>query len=469
MTAIQSSPASGSGLLDQPVALAVTRMFVPLLAAYGVTALIGVSDMYFSGLIGCDAQAAVGIGDQVIVLVVMLGTGLATASSSFVSQSCGAGDLARSVLSARHSLTLGLWFGLGSTLVGIGCASELVSLFDVSVAVARQAVPYIQICSLANVPFIICMSIAGTLRAIDRAADSIALWSAVTLISVGGAAFLFICPGPCSRSVLSLALAWVVAAFAGMVSGGFMLARLLPGAVNLKAVSVKELTPLAAVALPAVISELALVLGNVLLYRVMSGMPDCDRIQAAWTVKIKIEQVVALVPLMSLGFATEIIVGHCVGAQLTQRALRALTGIVAFGVAAFFLLGLVVSASAGPLAASLAYDLTSKEAARTLLESSVVVLPALAAIVLSCSGLDGAAMTLVSMKINLLLFALRVGGALLSVRVLDLGLWGLISSGCLASLVVAIIAVAVCRRRLAGAALTAISPSAKDSPGNPGY
>lgn len=67
-----------------PILGVTWTLFAPLALTMMASATVGVTDMYVAGFLGSAAQAAVGFADQILFLVLVIGSGLAAASASFI-------------------------------------------------------------------------------------------------------------------------------------------------------------------------------------------------------------------------------------------------------------------------------------------------------------------------------------------------------------------------------------------------
>lgn len=430
---------------DRSLLQSVAGLFFPLLIATGVSSGIGICDVYLSGLIGPVAQAAVGIGDQIIFLSVMLGTGLATACSSFVSRAIGAGKHDEAGLHARNSLLIAILTGVLATCIGVGGAPYLLLLFDCDKSVATLAVPYIQICSWANIPFMLLMSIAAVMRASGRPTGALAVWCTTSLLTVfGSLAFFFVEGSPAGHNITAIAYAWIFGALAGMILGLFLMRDMLLSKTKGKWIDKRfwnAFAPLLLATAPAVLSELFIVLSNITTYRLLSGIPESTQLQAAWAVKSKVEQILAIVPLLALSFACEVIVGRHVGAGMFLRARQACAKIVVWGGSGLLVIGLLIALSCQFMSSHFCADAAEAKAVEELLGAAAVVLPGTAVTMLVCAGLDGQGKMMISMAINMVIFLLKASLIYFAIDIVSCGLPGLVAAAAFASVIAAGIAV----------------------------
>lgn len=414
----------------------VWNLFLPLLFYYVISSMVGITDMYLAGDLGSDAQAAVGIGDQVIFLVVALGTGLCTACSSFASRAVGAGDLKRASEYARDSLLLAAIIGLAATLAGIVFAEALMDALRCSASLKAHAVPYIQICSLANWPFVTFMCQSAVLRAMGKANQGTMIGGVSTIVSIVGSLFVFYAvPEPLGHSLSSLAAAWIFGAFAGMFYGMFLLRQHLTAAPSSAKNRLNRLVELAKTAVPAVGGEFAFIASNFYRYSLIAGIPNSESLQAAWTIRLKVEETVAILPLMALAYAVAVVAGHHIGARKGENVGKICFQVASSAALSMLVLGTVLAAGAELVAGVFTNDAAALQSAIVLLQPSPILLPACAIWFVLSGGLDGAGNTKTTGFLNSLD---AVGGRIiLSAICIGNGVAGLAFASTLSSVITA--------------------------------
>ncbi len=130
-------------IAEAPIGLVSSRLFFPLALSMMASASIGIVDMYIAGSLSTDAQAAVGLGDQFLFLLIVVGSGLSTACSSFVSRKKGSREIRECLKFARSSLIIALLFGFLASFIGIFCSKPLLVLLGCSADLQVLAVPYV--------------------------------------------------------------------------------------------------------------------------------------------------------------------------------------------------------------------------------------------------------------------------------------------------------------------------------------
>jgi MATE family multidrug resistance protein len=129
----------------------LVRLALPLAAAQGGQALMGVVDTAVVGRSGALPLAGTGLGNALFMALAVFGMGVMHGLDPLVSQALGAGDAAR----ARRLLWQGLWLaaGLAAALaVPFAVAPSLLAPLGIEPAVAREAGRYL-LWRLPGLPF----------------------------------------------------------------------------------------------------------------------------------------------------------------------------------------------------------------------------------------------------------------------------------------------------------------------------
>jgi putative MATE family efflux protein len=299
-------------------------MALPLVGTSIVFCLIGVVDMAVAGWQGTASQAAVGIADQCIFATMLLGTGLAAATGCFVSQAIGAKDFGVARRYALDGLALAVLIGAVSSIVCYFAADAIIQIFECSQTTRRLAVPYLQICAVGNLPFMIVIVQGAILRAMGRNAECLRMWLIIGFISIAGGVTMYLCQAlPTYKSLTSLAVAWDVGALIGMtvtICGlrNQLFNNRIPdcGAVPVL-IRIREFWK---IGMPVMLSEACAIGSLVGTYAILGRLSGSDNLQAAYSVTLKIEETFGILPLVALSAVSATLVGHHVGAGLLARA-----------------------------------------------------------------------------------------------------------------------------------------------------
>ncbi len=303
------------------------RMALPLVATSFVFCLIGAVDMALAGWQSAAAQAAVGVADQCIFATMLVGTGLAAATGCFVSQSIGAKNLGLARRYALDGIFFAASFGSLSSLICFFCAETLIKFFGCSHASGVVALPYLQICAFGNLPFMVVIVQAAILRAIGRTADCLRMWTLIGLISIAGGLGLYMANGiPCSQSMTSVAVAWVLGALGGVVFASIILTRTFFSRAKWQFESTslpshtQRILEFSRVGVPVLLSEACSIASLAAVYAILGRLPGNENLQAAYTITLKIEETFGILPLVAMSAVSATLIGHQVGAKMFARA-----------------------------------------------------------------------------------------------------------------------------------------------------
>lgn len=404
----RKKPENNSNLNELPVIQALWQVFYPLALAMTLSSTVGLVDMFIASKLGTNAQAAVGLGDQMIFLVIVLGTGISTACSSFVSRFAGAGDLRSVIEYSKMGLLVSFCVGLFASLLGIFFAPPMLIWMGANDDVLKLAAPYASVSSFANLFFVVSLCLSAIFRAVNESKKA-----ATVLISTAISAnllcclFFFFTP---MHNLNALAYSWNIGSLIGCIFGLIEYRKLFTslrfGADNLvdkeigaqnKQEAIKEMI---SIGIPAMLSELCLVASQLVMYKLLASMNDAASLQAAWTVKLKIEELVALIPLLAFSASTAVVVGQSIGAKLKRRVVKTVGSASAVAFVSMLLVGSIMSFQASPIFLFLCTKETATAAAN-LMTPSVVLLPLTALSAILVAALEGSGVTKLPMLVNL--------------------------------------------------------------------
>ncbi|HEY9870930.1 MAG TPA: MATE family efflux transporter, partial [Candidatus Obscuribacterales bacterium] len=436
-----------------PLARVVWEMTWPLLTTYVLFSLIGLVDAYLAGLIGDAAQAAVGIGEQVIFLTVIAATGLSAGTVACVARSVGAGDIGLARLYARDSALLSAVIGLLTVFLGIATAGPIFDFFGSEPHVSSLGVRYLEVCSIGNLPYVVALSFSATFRASGMPRYALWLWLIITALSIGGSLLLFFSNLPgIGRSLDALSISWIGGATIGVIVALPWFERLWTGSINrlgpesCKASSLRILE-LLWIGFPALVADLVWVGSNFVCYKLFQAIEHPAQVQAAWSIAMKIEESCAAMPLLALSMAVAAIVGQNLGAREISRAREAGRRLTIFAMAAGVLVGLVVMLFARPLASAMSHEPLVVDYTASILVLAPLAIPPLALSLILLGALEGAGCTWLPMLCNLVtLIGVRVLLLWLLSAVVGAGVSGALLAWCVSRLAVAALSVRAFKR-----------------------
>lgn len=344
------------GSLFRHIAVMSVTSSVGLMAVFAVDFV----DMIFIAMLGkAELAAAVGYAGAILFFTGSFGIGMAIASGALVARALGAGDDALARRRATSSLVLGFFFGaVFAAIVWVNIA-PLVSLLGASGETRDLAVHYMRIV-LPSLPVLLVGVVGGAiLRAHGDARRS------MNVLILGGLVNAVLDPILIFGLDLELtgaALASIAARFtiAGLAlsaihrfHGGFG----RPGARGLAA----DIRPVFAIALPAILTQLATPVGQAYVTRAMAeygeeavaGMAIVGRLTP-----------VAFAIIFALSGAVGPIIGQNAGARNTERVTRAFREALLFTAGVTILVSVILFLLRGPL--EWLFQLQDADIARTL-------------------------------------------------------------------------------------------------------
>lgn len=183
--------------------------------------------------------------------------------------------------------------------------------------------------------------------------------------------------------------------------------------------------------LPIAATEAAWLSSNFAMYIILSQMPIANETQAAWTIRLKIEEIFATPAILAFSMTAASLVGQLIGAGDKTAARQTSFNASIAAAAVMFIAGLIVFANSEWLAKDYATTALSAQFAQQLLVASIVVFPITAFYMTMFGALEGAGSTLKPM--------LSVLGGLFLLRI-PLAAWiGLYSNGGMNGVVVSIV------------------------------
>ncbi len=370
----------------------VWRLALPLFVALGFFSAIGIVDVELAGQLGASAQAALGIGDQVLYLTLAAGTGLSIAASALVSRCFGANDKQNLARSAFASLLVSAIFGGAASLLAWFFAKQLSAAVTTQPDCMQLAEQYIRLCAPGNAPFIIIMVLSAIFRSVERPRSSLLVWLFTSGLTVSLSLALF-AVGPLSRSLDALCIAWDVGSISGCMFGFSLLHRLQLNVLGGTEGIVDSLRDIVRIAIPAALSEIVALLAEFAMYRIFGLADDCVSLQAAWTVFLKIEECFVIMPITAICLALAVVVGQSIGRH-DEESSRATALSVAWGSSGVALIGGCAIAVAAPgLSALFSIDVTVSSLTTLMLLATPLLFPALSFRLVMFSAMEGAGRT----------------------------------------------------------------------------
>ncbi len=421
---------------------------LPVCIAVALAATIGLVDVHLAGDLGPSVQAGVGIGDQFLFFAALLGTGIAQGAGSLIARETGAKRHQEAQAFAAAGLLLAALLGAAASLATFICADFLLSLFSQDSTVRHSGSIYLKLCAIANLPYCLMLTQSAILRAAGKSFSTVFPWFVAAAVSVDLAIYLpKIMPDGRMHTLEYIALAWNLGAFAAALIGHFQLKKLGISIFNKSrtlADLVEKTKSIARLGLPIAATEAAWLGSNFFMYAILSQMSSPNEAQAAWTIRLKVEEIAATPAILAFNMTAASLVGQQVGAGDLACA-RATTRKAALAAAlVMFVIGILVFANNHALASSYATTPISTQYAQVLLSASLVVFPLNAFYITAFGGLEGAGSTIrPMMAVFVGLFVLRIPLAAWLALHIETGMTGIIVSIVISNFAVALSAVSL--------------------------
>jgi Na+-driven multidrug efflux pump len=424
---------------------------IPVLINLEAMAFIGMVDLDLAGRLSAAAQAAVGLGDQLLFLTSTAATGLSVATCAIVSRYFGAGNFSRARTAVKAGLMVATISGIVALFAGLVFAESFVRLLSSDREVITYGARYIQLCAIGSLPYVMMIVIASIFRAIGKTAESLHLALTAAAISVILSYAIFLLPNRFSHSLDALCLAWIIGAYTGLGVGSIVLLKHLKklGADHTREAAYnfgvqgtderqrprhaqKELRQLrkfvklmSIMGGAVVLADSSTLATDFLVYKLLSSASDATNMQAAWTIFLKLEETFAIMPLTALALAFAAVVGQSIGQNQEHETKRCLSFLLAGSSILLALSGTFLAAAPQVMAYFTHSDQTVINWTQQLLALTPLFFPLLGVRLLMFSYLEGAGQTSEPMRMALLGNAIKLIVGFLLLDVMSLGMIGL--------------------------------------------
>jgi MATE family, multidrug efflux pump len=323
-------------LTEAPLGRALFVLAVPMVLEMVMESVFAVTDIFFVGRLGADAQATVGLTETMETMVYALSFGLSIGAMSLVARRMGEKDEEAAARTAVQAIFLGLLFGIPLSIAGAVFAPTLLRLMGGSPWVLEHGVHFTRVLLGANVSVCLLFLINAIFRGAGDAATAMrALWLANGINIVLGPCLVFgLGPFP-KMGVAGAAIATSIGRSTGVV---YQLYRLTRGdgrlTVRWRHVRLEARTMLSVLSLSGA-GTLQTVVGMtswIVLVWIISRFGS--EAVAGYTIAIRLV-LFAILPSFGLANAAATLVGQNLGAKKPDRAERAAWK--AGGISAIFL------------------------------------------------------------------------------------------------------------------------------------
>lgn len=317
----------GEVILSGSTWSAIWEMSWPMLVNAMAVSIACFADVYVSGQLGANEQAAVGLGGQVWFFMIVMAIAIASGANAIVSRYWGARDYDTALEASRQCILSAVLFGIISVAAGLLLCRPVMHALGASADVARLGWDYLKFNFFSMCPLTVLWVCHSIFRARGNARTPMILMGVLMVLVM-----LFdygLCLGPLHLGISGIGISWVLA---GTASTILSLAMLRASDLG-KCLQFDREHPLRfswewawrvlKIGVPACLQDVAWVAGNFVLFMIFAQTPDPTSCQAAWAIGLRIEDAGASMPVFALSMGVATIVGQNLGAQRPDRAMKA--------------------------------------------------------------------------------------------------------------------------------------------------
>jgi putative MATE family efflux protein len=358
---------------QRPRLLAVAwPMLAEMVLGFGV----GLLGLWLASRVSDTSSAAFALANQLQGVFFLLFRVIGMGVSVVITQNLGAGNRAGAKASAKAALGASSWLGLATALVVFLGAGPLLALLNAPPAVLLMGQPYLQVLALALALDAFNASMASVMRAHMRTRDTM-----FNILAMHGVHILLCLPlmrgfGPLAGlGLVGFALAMGLSRAFGLLVHLLLWRwrlQIVPRASDWWTLHWQLLRPMLHIGLPGAAENVAYRLAMLVSVTVVAGLGS--QALATQTYAFQLMNVVVLFSV-SVGFASEILIGHLVGAGHLHQAHRLLRKSLLWGLVVSFCIALVVAASAPWTLTLFTQDARIIASATTLLWITVLLEP----------------------------------------------------------------------------------------------
>lgn len=383
---------------------AIWVMSWPLLVATMATSLVGLIDVQVAGRLGTAPQAAVGLAEQIIFIFQVFLMSIGVGTTAIVSRAYGKKDYDDADFATAQSISLSILIGVLLTVIALFSAHCVIPLLSPQSDASAHCNLYLTVFALYLVPFSFVCIANSAFRAIGNARIPLLIICTEAAINIAGDYLTVVYNFPVhGLGVRGIAASAVVGAVIASIMAIIFIRR-----SQLKA-SLKRLWPLSApilnrivqIGVPAALQRLSWGLSVCGLFFILSKVVHPTAALAAWTIGMRVEGLLFM-PEMALSMAVSSIVGQNLGANRTDRAVRAGWTVTGIGAGLMGTVALIVFAFARQLAIAMsANDVATIECTTMYLQINAFGAVSQAVNAILSGALQGAGDTKATMWISI--------------------------------------------------------------------
>lgn len=339
----EKAPAAKSrydrSIVEGPLARSVWKIAWPTMLTNIIGGLQGIIDHALVGnLVGFKANAAIGVSNQIFIVVIVFIVSLFTGMSVLVSRFAGAGDEEKVNRTVYQAFLTAIFMSIGILApIGYFASPFLLDLVNAEASVKAEALPFLRITFVFSIGLLIYFMLSGALRSAGDAKTPMILGIAMTVLNVVFNIILIRGLGPIPAfgtmgSAMGTSIATgLVAIFAlwKLWRGGWVVSFPRGGGWG---PDWKIIRSLFKFGLPTGIQGIAMNVGGVLMLAFVGSLAESAAAQAAFAVSYG--QLFSLVTWTSVGLmgAASAVAGQNLGAGNPDRANAAVHTAARFGI-----------------------------------------------------------------------------------------------------------------------------------------
>ena len=318
----------------------------PIFSEHLLHATIGLLFVWLTARISDDTAAAFGLSNQIMAFFIILFRLVGVGASVVITQYLGAGDRTGAERIARASLAAALWLGLASAaLVAFG-AGPLLTLMKLPEALRPEAQPYLVILGLVLAVDAIIATMSSVLRAYTFTRDTLRLMLMMYGFSLLAGLPLMFGFGPLPKlGLVGIGIGYLLARVASLVWHIVLWRKRLsirPMRGDWWRLQRAPLAEMAHIGLPGAGENIAYRIAFTWVLSFVAAMGSAEL--ATYTYMLQVSYFILLTGL-AIGFGTEIVVGHQIGAGHLHDANRVVKKALFWGLGVSTVLALIAACS----------------------------------------------------------------------------------------------------------------------------
>jgi putative MATE family efflux protein len=362
-----------SSLQSRPRLLALAW---PMLAEMVLGFAVGMLGLWLASRESDTSSAAFALANQLQAVFFLLFRVIGMGVSVVITQNLGAGNRLTAQATAKAALGASSWLGLITALIVFTGAGGLLELLNAPPAVLLLGRPYLQVLALALLLDAFNASMAAVMRAHLRTRDTM-----FNILAMHGVHLLLCLPlmrgfgAVPALGLVGFALAMALSRLFGLLVHLALWRwrlQIIPCAGDWWRLQRSLLRPVLQIGLPGAAENVAYRLAMLASVTVVAGMGSQSL--ATQTYAFQLMNVVVLFSV-SLGFASEILIGHLIGAGQLQQAHRLLRKSLLWGLLVAVSMALLVALTAPWTLTLFTHDPLIIASATTLLWLTVLLEP----------------------------------------------------------------------------------------------